>query len=460
MGRLVGALVALSTARATALTGTLVAPALADEPPPLDPTALVLTGPTSARITTYVPLVATLTASDGSPLAGERVQFQRYAGNDWSTINTRTTGADGTARVNPYLRYPKGQYRAVFAGSDTQAPVTSKVHVVKGTKFWSRLRIAGARKVVDERTTVVGAIWRTTTGKPISGVVRLWARPAGGTWKVIRTSRTGRNGYRWFTVKPRVDTRYALRGAEGPWYRTDRSPNLFVDNLPPGRPWRAPKAAPRPKALPAQPRGFGKGANIRVTHIPNAVWKQMNGISWRPGCPVGRSGLRLVRTNYWGFDGYRHRGELVVNASIAHKYVGALRGLYRHKVPIRAMYRVDRFGYSKVSGGGDDFASMQHDNTSAFNCRWVTGNPGVRSPHSTGRAFDINTWENPYRSNWGWLPNRWWPHRSDARVAWRSPSHRVVKILRANGFHWSYRTSDSQHYDGRRIPLGQGTFTG
>ena len=69
------------------------------------------------------------------------------------------------------------------------------------------------------------------------------------------------------------------------------------------------------------------------------------------------------------------------------------------------MYRVDRFGWSSRSRGGDDYASMAAGNTSAFNCRDVTGRPGVRSPHSWGRSLDVNTWENPYRSAQGIVPN-------------------------------------------------------
>ena len=72
------------------------------------------------------------------------------------------------------------------------------------------------------------------------------------------------------------------------------------------------------------------------------------------------------------------------------------------------MYRVDRFGWGHRSRGGDDYASMAAGNTSAFNCRDVVGRPGVRSPHSYGRSLDVNTWENPYRSAQGTVPNTWW----------------------------------------------------
>jgi hypothetical protein len=179
----------------------------------------------------------------------------------------------------------------------------------------------------------------------------------------------------------------------------------------------------------------------------------MVGRSWHRGCPVGRASLRLVKVNYWDFGGYRRQGEVVAAAGVARQVAAALEDLYDARIPIRSMYRVDRFGWSKRLRGADDYRSMAAGNTSAFNCRWVVGRPGVRSPHSYGRSLDINTWENPYRSRQGWVPNSWWARRSNARVAWRSGTHRVVRIMRANGFRWTYRTSDSQHFDA--VPRGQ-----
>jgi hypothetical protein len=162
---------------------------------------------------------------------------------------------------------------------------------------------------------------------------------------------------------------------------------------------------------------------------------------------VGRSGLRYLRTSYWGFDGYRHRGELVVAAAAVGDFTRALQGLYRARIPIRSMYLPDRFGYSPRSGGADDFASMAHDNTYVFNCRWVTGRTGVRSPHSYGRALDLDPFENPFHSAVGWLPNGWWVHHSAPRYAWRSGRHQVVRIMRASGFSWPYPRSDPQHFE-------------
>ena len=62
---------------------------------------------------------------------------------------------------------------------------------------------------------------------------------------------------------------------------------------------------------------------------------------------------------------------------------------FKAKFPIRKMRLVDVYK-------GNDVTSMAADNTSAFNCRKVTGNPYRLSQHSYGHAIDINTVENPY----------------------------------------------------------------
>ena len=77
----------------------------------------------------------------------------------------------------------------------------------------------------------------------------------------------------------------------------------------------------------------------------------------------------------------------------------------------------------------------------------VVNRPGVRSPHSYGRSLDVNTWENPYRSPTGLVPNAWWQSHSHPRVAWRSRDHRVVQILTRAGFRWTYGNGDTQHFD-------------
>jgi hypothetical protein len=48
--------------------------------------------------------------------------------------------------------------------------------------------------------------------------------------------------------------------------------------------------------------------------------------------------------------------------------------------------------------GGSDFRSIEADNTSAFNCRYVDGTTRW-SNHAYGTAIDVNPIENPYVSD-------------------------------------------------------------
>ncbi len=112
--------------------------------------------------------------------------------------------------------------------------------------------------------------------------------------------------------------------------------------------------------------------------------------SWRQGCPVPPSELRRVRLAYWGFDGMRHLGLLVVNRDAVAPVTTVFRSLYRTRFPIRRMRPVDAYR-------GSDDASMAADNTSAFNCRpAVSSGPRRWSVHAYGRAVDVNPVENPY----------------------------------------------------------------
>lgn len=208
-----------------------------------------------------------------------------------------------------------------------------------------------------------------------------------------------------------------------------------------------PTDAPKPTLLAPQPEAVGVGANAVTSAIPDTIWNSMVGKSWHSSCPVGRSGLLLMDINYWGFDGRQHRGQLIFKAASKDKYVAAFTQLYNNRIPLHGMNLPDMFGYSAKTNGADDYASMQHDNTSAFNCRWVDGKPGVLSPHSYGTAVDINPYENPYHSALGWVPNIWWANNKVSPYTWRSSTDLVVKIMVGAGFTWTYGTEDAQHFD-------------
>lgn len=343
-------------------------------------------------------------------------------------------------------------------GAAAGAPVAGPSSAM-GTSSTTQMVLTGPRRVVDESSVRLSMLWTASDGSPVQGSVTVYRKHGEGAWTAYRRLDTTSDGRALLTVTPRVDSVWKAEGNAGTGWSGAVSDPLPIDNVPPGVPVAYPAAAPRPAATPAQERAQRAGANAVITRLPDAVWRSMVGRSWRGGCPLDRSGLRLLQINYWGFDGYRYRGEVVLSSAVVGRAAGALRAMYDGRFPIRRMYRVDRFGWSKKLNGANDYASMRADNTSGFNCRSVVNRPGVRSPHARGRAIDVNTWENPYRSVTGLVPNSWWASRSHPRIAWRGTSHPVVRIWRAHGFRWTYGSADSQHVDGRGLPLAGG-FTG
>lgn len=126
-----------------------------------------------------------------------------------------------------------------------------------------------------------------------------------------------------------------------------------------------------------------------VTKIPVSLQQKMRQTSWHPGCPVAFNRLRLIHLSYWGFDQRSHQGVLIVNAQLTRDVITVFKALYDQRFPIERMQLIEQFD-------GNDERSMLANNTSAFNCRAVTGMPGLFSQHSYGRAIDINPLLNPY----------------------------------------------------------------
>jgi hypothetical protein len=172
--------------------------------------------------------------------------------------------------------------------------------------------------------------------------------------------------------------------------------------------------------------------------------QRMTGVSWHRGCPVGLDDLRLLALTYWGFDGEIHIGRLVVNRDAARPVLGAMRSLYRLHFPFHQMRLVDAYG-------ADDHRSMEADNTSAFNCRFVSGTSRW-SEHAYGHAIDVNPVENPYADGDGYVS----PPQG-ARFVDRSQRHRglihadgdVVAAFAEVGWEWGGSWSwpkDFQHF--------------
>jgi poly-gamma-glutamate synthesis protein (capsule biosynthesis protein) len=222
-----------------------------------------------------------------------------------------------------------------------------------------------------------------------------------------------------------------------------RPPTTAVTAAPAATPTtRAPtvEAPPGAQAAAATPRFRGDLSAVDPSTRSRMRW------SWRPGCPVGLGDLRLLRVDHWGFDRRVHRGELVVHHDQARRLLGVMERLFRLRYPIRRMRLVDDYR-------ADDDRSMAANNTSAFNCRRVSGTSRW-SEHAFGRAIDVNPVQNPYVTGRHVSPPAGRPYTDRAR---RAPGmihagDAVVRAFAAVGWEWggAWRSGrDYQHFSAR-----------
>jgi D-alanyl-D-alanine carboxypeptidase len=176
------------------------------------------------------------------------------------------------------------------------------------------------------------------------------------------------------------------------------------------------------------------------------VWRRAAMIkagAWSPRCPVSLDDLRLVTLTYWGFDERAHTGRLVCNRDAVTAIVGALRRLYDERYPIRRMVPVEAYGAS-------DERSMEADNTSAFNGRFVEGST-VWSQHAYGRAIDVDPRENPEIKNGKVYPKNagLYVDRTRGLPDMITSGDHVVRDFAAEGWGWGgfwHSLKDYQHF--------------
>jgi hypothetical protein len=194
------------------------------------------------------------------------------------------------------------------------------------------------------------------------------------------------------------------------------------------------------------------GFQASIRPVDEETRAGMIGVSWKPGCPVPIDDLRIIDMNYVGFDGAVHDGgQLMVHRLVAEDVVAAFRVLFDHGFPIRRMELIENYG-------GSDDASMEADNTSAFNCRPITGTTDRFSIHSYGQAIDINTVENPYVKGTTVLPEAGAEYldRTDVRPGMITKNDVVEKAFRAAKFFWGgdfNSLKDYQHFETKKLVL-------
>lgn len=187
--------------------------------------------------------------------------------------------------------------------------------------------------------------------------------------------------------------------------------------------------------------------------IPEDVRKTMDGCSMHDNNDISYDDLSYLTIPHYDFNYNRQVGHLVVNKALAEEVLDIFAELYDVQYPIERMELVDVYG-------ADDYTSIEHNNTSAFNYRVSTDGTRRLSKHALGRAIDINPQINPYVESdgtgahknateyWSRHPEDW--SSSVAKAAYIGPGTDIYRIfVEEHGWEWggswsSYR--DYQHF--------------
>jgi hypothetical protein len=184
-------------------------------------------------------------------------------------------------------------------------------------------------------------------------------------------------------------------------------------------------------------RGF---ASRVVAPAPRHVIRRS---TWKPGCPVAATDLAWLRVAFWGFDGQRHTGELLVHRAVADDLVQVFRELYRTRFPQEQLGIVRSYDPDAPSTGDGN-------GTGGFVCRPATG-ATYFSQHAYGVAIDINSFQNPYAKGSVVLPElaSSYLDRSRVRSGMVTADGPVVRAFARIGWEWGgvWRTSsDYMHF--------------
>lgn len=153
-----------------------------------------------------------------------------------------------------------------------------------------------------------------------------------------------------------------------------------------------------------------------------------------------KKNLVLIDVEYYSFDNKLHRGQLVLHKR-AEKDIKEIFEIVKSiKFPIDKVVPVVRYNWS-------DEASMNDNNTSAFNYRKVKGQK-VLSAHSYGLAIDINPMQNPHIKRKTVQPaNGKYDIKAAGTIVKNS---RLVQEFRKRGWQWggTWKSSrDYQHFE-------------
>lgn len=150
--------------------------------------------------------------------------------------------------------------------------------------------------------------------------------------------------------------------------------------------------------------------------------------------------LELITVPYLSFTNESREGQLVVNKEVAREVEEIFALLREQAFPIYSIKPVCVYGW-------DDDASMEANNTSAFNYRCIIGTDQL-STHSYGYAIDINPLQNPYHARDGKIYPSGASYVPSAQGT-LTESSLPVRLFKERGWLWlgeREQNTDYQHF--------------
>ena len=150
--------------------------------------------------------------------------------------------------------------------------------------------------------------------------------------------------------------------------------------------------------------------------------------------------ITLIDVKYYSFDNALHKGQILVNKKAVKDIKEIFEFIMASHFPVAKVIPVVKYNWS-------DQASMEDNNTSAFNYRKVKGYK-VLSPHSYGLAIDINPLQNPHIKGKSIQPVN---AKYDVKVPGTIiRDSKLISEFRKRGWQWGglWRSSkDYQHFE-------------
>ncbi|MBE2189755.1 MAG: M15 family metallopeptidase [Desulfobulbaceae bacterium] len=151
--------------------------------------------------------------------------------------------------------------------------------------------------------------------------------------------------------------------------------------------------------------------------------------------------LEIVNVEYYDADGKLRSGQFVLNIAVAQDVKEAFEILKKTKFPVAKAIPIVEFDW-------DDNASMNANNSSAFNYRFIAGTERL-SHHAAGRAIDINPMQNPVIYGDGKISPKGAKYNPKVPGTFTTDSE-VVKFLKSRGWRWGgdwTSLKDYHHFD-------------